>query len=209
MVEGTVTIFVVDDDASVRRALERLLVGAGYQVELFASASAYLQREPYDGVGCLLLDLSMPGMDGAQLQVRLEEMQREVPIVFLTAHGDIPASVNAIKHGAIDFLTKPVDQAAMFAAIDEAISFCRRRIEERSSHKDIDDRVAALTERENQVMRYVIGGALNKQIAAELGISEKTVKVHRGHVMQKMAVRSVAELVRKCASVGIEPVDLG
>jgi len=205
MNEQQATVFVVDDDASVRRALERLLIGVGYQVQTYPSATAYLAREPHDGVGCVLLDIHMPDMSGTALQLQLAEMQRDIPIVFLTAHGDIRTSVGAMKHGAVDFLTKPVDEQAVFSAIEEALMRHRRLLNERLSRSTIEKRVNALTRREYEVMRYVIGGARNKQIAGHLGISEKTVKAHRGQAMQKMAVKSVAELVRLCEAARIAP----
>lgn len=198
-------VFVVDDDASVRRALERVLRAADYDVETFASAAAYLARESYDGVGCVLLDLKMPGISGARLQQHLQELEQDIPIVFLTAHGDVPTSVSAIKHGAVDFLTKPVDDQVMFSAIEEALVRHRQCISERFAQRLVKERVSVLSKRELEVMRHVIGGALNKQVAACLGITEKTVKVHRGHVMHKMKAKSVAELVRLCDTVGIEP----
>ncbi len=203
--EQQATVFIVDDDASVRRALQRLLTGVGYTVETYPSAGAYLAREPHGGIGCVLLDLHMPDMSGARLQQHLARLQQDIPIVFLTAHGDIPTSVSAMKHGAVDFLTKPVDEGAMFSAINEAMVRHRRIIDEHRLQNSIDKRVSALTAREHEVMRYVISGVLNKQIAAYLNISEKTVKAHRGQVMQKMAAGSVAELVRLCETVDIAP----
>jgi FixJ family two-component response regulator len=208
MIEESARIFVVDDDASVRRALKRLLKGMGYEVEDYQTAADYLAREPYDGVGCVLLDLQMPGMDGVQLQSCLMELKRNMPIIFLTAHGDIPTSVTAMKHGAVDFLTKPVDEKAISTAIGEALTRCQRLIDEQSSRTALEAKLQALSPREHEVMCYVIGGAPNKQIALDLGISEKTVKVHRGQVMQKMSVGSVAELVRLCEAAGIDPKDI-
>jgi FixJ family two-component response regulator len=208
MIEQSARIFVVDDDDSVRRALKRLLKGMGFEVEDYASAADYLAREPFDGVGCVLLDLQMPGIDGVQLQSRLTELKRNIPIIFLTAHGDIPTSVTAMKHGAVDFLTKPVDEKAMSAAIAEALARCRRLMDEQRSRTVLETKLQILSPREREVMRYVIGGARNKQIALDLGISEKTVKVHRGQVMQKTSARSVAELVRLCEAAGIDPMDM-
>jgi FixJ family two-component response regulator len=202
------TVFVVDDDASVRRALGRLLSSAGFRVELFSSATAFLARESHSGVGCLILDIHMPEMSGTELQNRLAEMQRYMPIVFLTAYGDVPTSVSAMKQGAVDFLTKPVDEQAMIAAIEDALHKHQIQIEEWRYQDAVRERVELLTAREHQVMCYVIGGALNKQVASALGISEKTVKAHRGEVMRKMAVTSVAALVRACEKVGIEPQQL-
>ncbi len=199
------TVFVIDDDVSVRKGLGRLFRSAGFAVETFPSAAAYLAREHFDGIGCIVLDVRMPEIDGISLQERLLEQSHSVPIIFLSGHGEVPTSVQAMKQGAVDFLTKPVDEHGMLAAIDEALVRHRRIIRERSSLREIQQRAGALTTREREVMRYVIGGALNKQIAAQLGISEATIKVHRGKVMEKMAVKSVADLVRCCEKAGIAP----
>lgn len=196
--ESASTVFVVDDDASVRKALERLLHAAGYAVETFASSAEYLQRAPFGGLGCLVLDVRMPDMDGLQLQEALARDAGSLPIVFLTGHGDIPTSVKAMRRGAVDFLTKPVDERDLFRAIELALAHRRDIVARRA-------RFASLTPRECEVLAGVIAGRLNKEIAARLGIAEKTVKVHRGRVMAKAGVLSVAELTRLCQEVGIQP----
>ena len=199
-------VFVVDDDESVRRSLSRLLRAAGLASETFPSAEAFLARSPVEEVGCLVLDLRMRGLTGMDLQKRLTEAGQRLPIVFLTAHGDIPTGVEAMKLGAMDFLTKPVDDRRLLAAVRQALARCERDLAEQRAVEAIRTRLGTLTPREFEVMRGVIAGRLNKQIAAQLDIVEKTVKVHRGQVMHKMGVVSVAELVRDCARVGIEPL---
>jgi FixJ family two-component response regulator len=199
-------VFLVDDDAFVRKGLSRLLRSAGYACEAFESAEAFLQRERYAGVGCLVLDLRMPGVTGLELQERLDRLGYHLPIIFLTGHGDIPQSVQAVKRGAVNFLTKPVDDEVLLVSIEEALTRCRQAQAAAKEKASILQRTETLTAREFEVMQGVIAGALNKQIATRLGIGEKTVKVHRGQVMQKMGVASVAELVRLCETAGIPPV---
>ena len=200
------TVFVVDDDASMRTALSRLLRSAGYQCEAFESAEAFLRRERHPGVGCLVLDLHMPQVSGLELQERLGRLGYHLPIIFLTGHGDIPHTVQAVKHGAVNFLTKPVDEEALLASIEEALARGRQLLAAAHEKTAILQRTETLSPREFEVMQGVIAGALNKQIAARLGIAEKTVKIHRGQVMEKMGVQSVAELVRLCESAGIQPL---
>lgn len=191
-------VFVVDDDPSVRRGLERLIRAGGYQVESFESAEAYLESPTDVGVACVLVDLRMTGMDGLELQNRLRYRRGSLPVVFLTGHGDIPSSVRAMKAGAVDFLTKPVDEKDLFRAINAALTIARASQGARA-------RVGRLTPREYEVMRGVIAGMMNKEIALALGIAEKTVKVHRGKVMLKAGTSSVPELVRLCAEIGVVP----
>lgn len=191
-------VFVVDDDISVRSALNRLLKSAGFEVETFPSADAYLAREAVDGPGCLVLDIRMKGVSGMELQDALAARPNPLPIIFLTGHGDIQTSVRAMKNGALDFLTKPVDESRLLPAVEAAVEQSKLQVSVRR-------RVAALTDRECEVMQCVLTGALNKQIADHLGISEKTVKVHRGRVMFKMQVSSVAELIRACDLACIAP----
>jgi FixJ family two-component response regulator len=199
------TVFVVDDDPSVRRSLDRLLRSAGFNVEVFASARAFLERKPVDQTGCVILDVQMPETTGPELHNQFLAKGLSLPVLFLTAHGDVPTSVTAMKNGALDFLLKPVDDKVLLEAVGQAV---RRHAAERARERDrhlIEARLASLSLREREVMEHVIRGRLNKQIAADLGIAEKTVKVHRGRLMEKMEVGSVAELVHLCESVGIEP----
>jgi FixJ family two-component response regulator len=199
------TVFLVDDDASVRKALTRLIKSAGYQVQAFASARDFLEHwaTADDGPACLVLDVRMPGLSGLDLQQELQSANAPLPIIFITGHGDIPMSVKAMKHGAVDFLPKPVKDKALLGAIAQALE---RAVRERSAHDKLDDirrRLETLTPREVEVLRLVITGMLNKQIAHQLGTVEKTIKVHRARVMEKMEVQSLAELVRLAERAGI------
>jgi len=207
MTESPAIVCIIDDDASVRRSLQRLLVANGYRVEAFADAQSYLAHEPNGRCGCIVLDIRMPGIDGLELQTRLEEIGQRVPIVFLTGHGDIPMSVRAIKAGAADFLAKPVDEAVLLAAVTDAVALHRQRITESKHLEAIHRRITSLTPRELEVMRCVITGAANKTIANDLGIAEKTVKIHRSRVMRKLRVTSVAALLLACQQAGIEPAN--
>lgn len=198
-------VFVVDDDPSVLKAMERVLDAAGLDVAAFDSARAFLEAYDEDVEGCLVLDVKMPGMDGLELQDVLAAHGCTLPIVFLTGHGDIPMCARAMQHGAADFLTKPADAGLLIAAIGKAFGTSRRAHEERAAKVAIEQRLRLLTLRERQVLEHLIGGKLNKQVAADLGTVEKTVKVHRSRVMQKMQVRSLAELVRLCERAGITP----
>ncbi len=202
MLEPSGTVFVVDDDESVRRGLERLLRSGGYAVEAFASADAFLGRLPIEGVGCAIMDVQMPGLTGPQLHERLLALGVDVPVIFLTAHGDVPTSVSAIKRGALDFLMKPVDGDVLLAAIGQAMARHEANLEVARTRCHIEARLARLSPWERQVLDGVIAGRLNKQIASDLAISEKTVKVHRSRVMEKMEAGSLAELVYLCASLG-------
>ena len=197
------TVFVIDDEPSVRKSLGRLLKASGYRVEAFASAREFLQRQPDAGVGCLVLDVQMPELNGLELQQCLAETDRALPIIFITAHGDIPTSVRAMKAGATDFLSKPFHEKDLLEAIARALERARQQSSERAVSAEIKRRLATLTPREHEVLLHVLTGQLNKQIAAALGGSEKTVKVHRGRVMRKMQVQSVAELVRLCQKAGV------
>ena len=202
-------MFVVDDDPSVRKGLTRLLSSIGYAVESFDSALSYLEREAYDSIGCVILDVHMPGMDGLDLQSRLNASESDLPVVFLSGHGDVPSSVGAMKNGAVDFLTKPVDEQALIAAIDDALDrHCRIR-QSKAADAGAQARFARLSAREFEVMRVLLGGALNKQVAVSLGISEKTVKAHRKSIMTKLEASSAAELGRICALAGIKPGGAG
>jgi len=199
------TVFVIDDDASIRKSLSRLLRSAGYTSETFSSAEEFLRREHFDGVGCILLDVKMPGLSGMNLQEELNKADYHMPIVFVTGHGDIPMSVEAMKKGAVDFLTKPFDDKELLHAVRGAIEKDRNARAEHAEVHEIRRRIELLTLRENEILRYVVTGMLNKQIALELGIAEKTVKVHRGRIMEKLCVDSVAELVRLAEKAGIKP----
>lgn len=201
------TVFLVDDDPSVRKGLSRLLKSAGYRVQTFASASEFLEGSPDDNPGCIVLDVQMPRLNGMALQERLTVREYHAPIIFLTGHGDIPMSVRAMKKGAVDFLEKPVDGQDLLTAIERAIAKDRKAREEHNQVRTIQARLNTLTARELEVLRHVITGALNKQIADKLDISEGTVKAHRGRVMEKLGVKSVAELVQLAAKAGIQPLE--
>jgi FixJ family two-component response regulator len=190
------TVYVVDDDAEVLKATERLLASAGLAVAAFQSPRAFLQS--YDDVtpGCLVLDLAMPELTGVELQSALAERGRLLPVVFLTGRGDIRTCAEAMKNGAVDFLTKPVDDAALLAAVARGLSRAAAMHQERAARAHTAGILAVLTARERQVLAQVVAGRLNKQIAAALGTGEKTIKFHRGNLMRKLGVRSVAELVR-------------
>jgi FixJ family two-component response regulator len=196
-------IFVVDDDLSVRRSMARLLISYGYQVETFDSAAQYFQRERHPGIGCILTDLRMPEIDGLQFQARLATAGHHFPVIFLTAHGTVPHSVSAMKAGAVDFLLKPFTPEQLLSVIDRAL---RHHAFVRETHGDVagfKQRLATLSAREYQVFERVCLGELNKEIAARLGTVEKTIKVHRGRMIKKLKVRSVAELVRLAERAGI------
>ena len=190
------TVFVVDDYAPVRKSIARLLHAAGFAVAVFGSAEEFLAQYDPQIVGCLVLDLAMPTLNGLELQHILAKAGSLLPIIFLTGTADIPKSVQAMKHGASDFLTKPVNDEDLLAAVRVAIQKDRDRRREQTELSEIRTRLARLTPREREVLKYVVSGKLNKQIAGDLGTVEQTVKVHRARVMQKMRVQSVAELVR-------------
>jgi FixJ family two-component response regulator len=196
-------IFIIDDDPSLREALSLLLRSAGYRFEAFASAEEFLGRRPYCGIGCIVLDVRMSGMSGLDLQEELVRKGRCMPIIFITGHGDIPMTVQAMKSGAADFLPKPFDDDQLLGAIQGAIE---RHQEEQLKHDETDSirrRIETLTPRENEVFRYAITGLLNKQVAAELKIAEQTVKIHRSRIMQKLGASSVADLVRMAEKINI------
>jgi len=197
------TVFIVDDEAPVRKALSRLLRAAGFVVAAFASPGEFLAQHDLHKPGCLVLDLMMPGINGMELQRALARKGSVLPIIFLTGHGDIPKSVQAMKSGALDFLTKPVNDENLLASIRVAIEKDRVARREQAELRDIRARLATLTPREREVLDHVVTGKLNKQIADDLAVVEKTIKVHRAHVMEKMKVRSVAELVRLTERSGI------
>lgn len=196
-------IGVIDDEPSVRKSLRRLLTAAGFRVELFASAQEFLAGPADDGFGCVLLDVQMPGLNGLELQRALTDAHRHVPIVFITGHGDIPTSVRAMRAGAVDFLAKPFDESELLEAVARALEKGGQDHKMHAEASVAEARLATLTPREREVLLHVLKGELNKQIAAALGAAEKTIKVHRGRVMHKMQVQSVADLVRLCEKAGI------
>ena len=196
-------VFVVDDEPSVRRSLTRLLASAGFTVEAFASAREFLARAPYAGPCCLVLDVRMPGLSGLELQETLAAAGRRMSIVFVTGHVDVPMSVRAMKRGAADLLTKPVDDKVLLAAIQRALAKDVADLGVEARVADVRKRVKLLSPRETEVFALVVTGMLNKQIASALGISEKTIKVHRARVMEKMRAGSVAELVRLADLAGV------
>jgi len=196
-------VYLVDDDASVRKSLSRLISEAGYKVQAYASAREFLAREPAKGPSCVVLDVRMPGVTGLDLQKTLTSAVHELPIIFITGHGDISMSVKAMKAGAVDFLTKPFAARDLLDAIQRAVAKDTRDLDTEARDDEILARVKLLTPRERQVFALVVTGMLNKQIAAELGIGEKTVKVHRARVMEKMRAGSVAALVRLADAAGI------
>ena len=189
-------VFVVDDDASVRKSLVRLIKAAGYEAEAFGSVGDFLARRPYDGPCCLVLDVRMPGRTGLDLQEALRAAGQRLSIVFITGYRDVPVSVKAMKGGAVDFLTKPVDEGTLLGAIEQAVARTLADRQRQARQTEIQKRIATLTPREAAVFALVVTGMLNKQIGSELGIGEKTVKVHRGRVMEKMQAGSLADLVR-------------
>jgi FixJ family two-component response regulator len=197
------TVFVVDDYTPVRNAISRLLRSAGFVVGAFASADAFLAQYDSEAWGCLVLDVAMPAVSGLELQNTLAQAGSLLPIIFLTAHGSIPKSVQAMKHGASDFLIKPINDEDLLAAVRVAIEKNRALRKEQAELSEIQARLATLTPREREVLEYVVAGKLNKQIAGDLGTVEQTIKIHRAHMMQKMRVRSLAELVRLTQRCGI------
>jgi len=197
------TVFAVDDDTSVLKGLSRLLRSAGFKAEVFASAQAFLDAYRPDVTGCVILDLAMPGLDGMQVQQCLIDKGGALPIIFLTGHGDVPACARAMKQGAADFLTKPIDDERLLAAVEQATERCRMAQQERLEVATIGERLGTLTRRERQVLRHLLSGKLNKQIAAAIGTVEKTVKVHRARLMHKMQASTLAALVRMADRAGV------
>lgn len=197
------TVFVIDDDLGIRSALDSLLRSAGWNVKAYASANEFLDETPAGDDGCILLDVSMPGMTGPELHDRILERGITYPVIYLTGHCNVSIGVKAMKSGALDFLEKPVDEALLLSAIESAISRHSRTRATQTKLEAMMARLMRLSKREREVMDHVIAGRLNKQIAIDLGIAEKTVKVHRGRVMKKMEVRSVAQLVQLCDDLDI------
>jgi len=204
--DESATVFLVDDDPSILRALTRLLRAGGHQVSAFRSPRDFLAQHDAAVPGCVVLDLAMPGLNGLELQTALAAAGCQRPIVFISGHGDVPSSVRAMKAGAVDFLTKPVSEENLLAAIQRAIERDRLMRDARAQLQAIGERLNRLTPREREVLQHVVAGQLNKQIAADLGTVEKTVKVHRSRVMVKMGVRSLADLVRMAERIGLAAI---
>jgi FixJ family two-component response regulator len=201
------TVYLVDDDPDILKAIDRLLQSVGLRVVTFLSPQQFLEDYDRSAPACLVLDLALPGLSGLELQRALEQEASTLPIIFLTGRGDIASSVRAMKHGAADFLTKPVDDTDLIAAIHDALARDKAQRISRSERERVAKSLSSLTERERQVLEKIVAGRLNKQIAADLGTSEKTIKFHRGNLMRKMGVRVVADLVKLAerAGVGSEP----
>jgi RNA polymerase sigma factor (sigma-70 family) len=196
MSEANTVVFVVDDDATMRESLKNLIRSVGLRVEVFASAQEFLRSKLTDVPGCLVLDVRLPGLSGLDLQKRMADAGMEIPIIFITGHGDIPMTVRAMKAGAVEFLTKPFRDQDLLDAIQQALERDRITREQQGEIEELRSRFDSLTPREREVMRLVVAGLLNKQIAGELGTSETTIKIHRHQVMEKMEAGSLAELVR-------------
>jgi len=205
MNDASQMVFLIDDEPSVLKALARVIGATGFRTASFSSPQSFLEQYEPAARGCIVLDVSMPGFTGLELQQALIEKNCSLPIVFLTARGDIPTSVRAMKHGAVDFLTKPVDDNDLIAAVDRALDQEATDRVRRAQIAELQMRFSMLTSREQEVLGHVIAGRLNKQIAAVLGTTEKTVKVHRARVMEKMQAQSLAELVRLSGTAGISP----
>jgi FixJ family two-component response regulator len=199
-------VFIVEDDASMRRALSNLFQSVGLEVALFGSASEMLQSKLPDVASCLVLDVRLPGLSGLDFQAELAKTNIQIPIIFMTGHGDIPMSVKAMKRGAVDFLTKPFRDQDMLDAVTTAIERDRKRREADRVVATLQARVETLTPREREIFALVSSGLMNKQIAGELGLAEITVKIHRGHITKKMGAKSLAELVRMAETLGIRRI---
>ena len=206
MSPATAIVFVVDDDISVRESLELLILSAGWQPETFASAQDFLDRPPAVVPSCLVLDVSLPGLNGLELQERVAKERPDMPIIFITGHGDVPMTVQAMKAGAVEFLTKPFSEDALLNAIRLALERSERALVHERELRVLREAYASLTPREREVMRLVVSGLLNKQVGGELGISEITVKAHRGSLMRKMGADSLPDLVHMAARLGLTSV---
>jgi len=200
-------VYVVDDDISVRESLELLIRTAGWQAELFDSAQGFLRCPKCTSPSCLILDVKLPGLNGLDLQKQVAVNRSDMPIIFISGYGDVPSSVQAMKAGAVEFLTKPFSEDVLLNAIRDALERSRRVLEEQAALRDLQNRFGLLSRREREVMALVVRGLLNKQVAFELGISEITVKAHRGRVMEKMEARSFADLVMMAAKLRATPTE--
>jgi FixJ family two-component response regulator len=209
MLHGIPIVFVVDDDESVRRSLGLLIESAGWHAETFALAQEFLSCPPALAPSCLVLDVNLPDLDGLELQKRIATDRVDTPIIFISAYGDVPMTVQAMRAGAMEFLTKPLRSELLLNAIRQAIERSAAVLAEEAAMRSLRERHASLTQREREVMALVVAGLLNKQIGAELDISEITVKAHRGSMMRKMGAKSVAHLVNMAAKLGIAPCDPG
>lgn len=199
------TVFIIDDDRGMRQAIQDLVESVGLRAESFATGEEFLRTKHSDRPGCLVLDVRLPQMSGLDFQRRLTEIGSQIPIIFITAHGDIPMSVRALKSGAVEFLTKPFRDQDLLDAIHQALQRDHATQEQQAEIHDLQERYGALTAREQQVMALVVSGMLNKQIGSEIGASEATVKVHRGNVMHKMQAGSVVDLVRMADKLKLSP----
>jgi FixJ family two-component response regulator len=202
---GVPTVFIIDDDRGMRQAIQDLVESVGLRAEAFATGQDFLRKQFTGGPSCLVLDVRLPQMSGLDLQRQLADTGVQIPIIFITAHGDIPMSVRALKSGAVEFLTKPFRDQELLDAIQQALQRDSAAREQRTEIHDLQGRYQSLSAREREVMTLVVSGLLNKQIASEIGASEATVKIHRGHVMQKMQAGSVAELVRMADKLKLSP----
>ena len=200
-----IKIFIIDDDLSMRKAISMLLRSEGFETEVFDSAEKFLAREKYFGIGCIVLDINMENMSGIELQDELLKKNIQLPIVFVTGHGDIPTTVNVMKKGAVDFLTKPFDDKDFLFAVTNAIEKCFGFAGNEKEKKKLFGELMELTQREMAILKFVIGGFMNKEISARLNIAEQTVKIHRGNLMRKLKVDSIADLVRKAEKANITP----